>query len=160
MARLPLPSGVDDTLVSHTANRLHSAAIHLLRWVRMADRETGLSPQRLSILSILTFAGPRTVGEIADVELVSPPAVSRILNGLEEDGFVTRERMEDDRRYVRVVASMKGKRLVDRARARRLVRMAERLKVLRDEELAALQTATEILERLERPGRETQEPST
>lgn len=162
MARLPLPPGVDDTLVFHTANRLHSAAIHLLRWVRMADRETGLSPERLSILSILTFAGSRTVGEIAELELVSPPAVSRILNGLEEDGFVVRERMEEDRRYVRVVATTEGKRLVDGARARRLVRMAARLGALSDEELTALQTATEILERLEGPGRETRRhaPST
>jgi DNA-binding MarR family transcriptional regulator len=149
MARLPLPPGLDDTPVLRTANRLHSAAIHLLRSVRTADRETGLSPERLSILSILAFAGPKTVSEIADLELVSPPAVSRILNGLEEDGLVTRERMEGDRRYVRVIASRKGKRIVDAARARRLERIAAGLGGLSEEELSTLQTAADILERLE-----------
>ena len=155
MARLPLPPGMDDTLVAHTANRLHSAAIHLLRWVRMADRETGVSPERLSILSILAFAGPKTVGEIAELELVSPPAISRILNGMEKSGMVARERLEEDRRFVRVVATPKGRRLVDGARGRRLVRMASRLEVLGDDELTTLQRATEILERLESRARDS-----
>lgn len=149
MASPPLPAGVDDTLVFRTANRLHSAAIHLLRWVRTADRETGLSPERLSILSILAFAGPKNVGEIAELEMVSAPAVSRILNGLEEDGLVARKRVKGDRRYVRVVATAKGRRLMDGARARRLERMATKLVALSDEELGALQTAAELLERLE-----------
>lgn len=131
------------------APSLHSAAIHLLRWVRTADRETGLSPERLSILSILAFAGPKNVGEIAELEMVSAPAVSRILNGLEEDGLVARKRVKGDRRYVRVVATAKGRRLMDGARARRLERMATKLVALSDEELGALQTAAELLERLE-----------
>lgn len=151
MARPPLPPGVDDTLVFHTANRLHSAAIHLLRWVRMADRETGLSPERLSILSILAFAGPKNVGEIAEIEMVSPPAVSRILNGLEKDGLVVRKRMEGDRRYVWVVATAKGRRLMGEARARRLERLATKLESVTQEELNVLRAATEILERLEGP---------
>jgi len=155
MASLPLPPGVDETLVAQTANRLHSAAIHLLRWVRMADRETGVSPERLSVLSILAYAGPKTVGEIAELELVSPPAISRILNGMEKNGFVARERMEQDRRFVRVVATPKGRRLVDGARGRRLVRMASRLEALGEDELTTLQAATEILERLERSARES-----
>lgn len=155
MASPPLPPGVDDTPVAQTANRLHSAAIHLLRWVRMADRETGVSPERLSILSILAFAGPKTVGEIAELELVSPPAVSRILNGMEKNGFVARERMEEDRRFVRVIATPKGRRLVDGARGRRLVRMASRLEALGETELTTLQRATEILERLERSERDS-----
>jgi DNA-binding MarR family transcriptional regulator len=151
MARLPLPPGVDDTPVFHTANRLHSAAIHLLRWVRTADRETGLSPERLSILSILSFAGPKNVGEIAELEMVSAPAVSRILNGLEGDGLVARKRVKGDRRYVRVIATAKGRRLMESARARRLDRMATKLETLSDKELGALRKATEILERLEAP---------
>jgi DNA-binding MarR family transcriptional regulator len=122
----------------------------------MADRETGVSPERLSILSILAFAGPRTVGEIAELELVSPPAISRILNGMEKNGLVARERMEVDRRFVRVAATLKGRRLVDGARGRRLVRMASRLEVLGDDELTTLQRATEILERLESTARDSE----
>ena len=149
MASPSLPPDLDDTPIFRTANRLHSAAIHLLRWVRMADRETGLSPERLSVLSILAFTGPRTVGEIAEMELVSAPAISRILNGLEGEGLVARGRVQGDRRYVRVVATPKAKRLVDGARSRRLERMAARLGGLSRKELQAIRAATEILERLE-----------
>jgi DNA-binding MarR family transcriptional regulator len=149
MATPPLPRGVARTPVFRTANRLHSAAIHLLRWVRLADRESDLTPERLSVLSILVFAGPRTVGELAELELVSAPAVSRILNGLEESGLVARERGDGDRRLVRVVATAKGKRLMDGARARRLRRMAARLEGLEARELIVLEAASSILEKLE-----------
>jgi DNA-binding MarR family transcriptional regulator len=149
MATPPLPRGVARTPVIRTANRLHSAAIHLLRWVRLADRESGLTPERLSVLSILVFAGPRTVGELAELEMISAPAVSRTLNGLEESGLVTRERDDSDRRVVRVIATAKGRRLMDGARARRLRRMAVRLEGLEARELAVLEAAASILERQE-----------
>jgi DNA-binding MarR family transcriptional regulator len=118
----------------------------------MADRETDLTPERLSVLSILAFAGPRTVKELAELELVSPPAISRILNGLEDNGLVTRERVDGDRRYVRVVATAKGKHLIEGARARRLRRMAAKLDVLEASELNVLEEAAAILERLDEEG--------
>lgn len=150
MASPTLPPGVDDTPVFRVANRLHSAAIHLLRRVRVVDRETGLSPERLSILSVLAFAGPKTVNELAEAEQVSPPAISRILNGLETEGFVTRTRLAADRRYVRVRSTAKGRRVMDRARARRLSEMATQLEQLDDEQIAALSAAIDVLELIER----------
>jgi DNA-binding MarR family transcriptional regulator len=140
---------MDDTPVLHLANRLHSAAIHLLRWARTVDRETGLSPERLSILSVLTFAGPKTVTELAEAELVSPPAISRILNGLEADGHVARERSSEDRRVVHVRVTRAGKRIIDEARSRRLERIATRLGRLDERQLRVLRSATELLESLE-----------
>lgn len=150
MASPALPSGVEDTTVFRLANRLHSAAIHLLRWARPVDRETGLSPERLSILSVLAYAGPRTVTELAEIEMVSPPAISRILNSLEENGLVARERMANDRRYVRVRVTTKGKALMNEARARRLERIAAGLERLDAEQRRVLGAAVEVLELLER----------
>jgi DNA-binding MarR family transcriptional regulator len=149
MASHELPSGLDDSRVLHLANRLHSAAIHLLRWARTVDRQSGLSPERLSILSVLTFGGPKTVTELAEAELVSPPAISRILNGLEDDALVARERSSEDRRVVRVHVTKAGKRVIDEARARRLERIASRLGRLSEKELRVLAAATEVLESLE-----------
>jgi DNA-binding MarR family transcriptional regulator len=88
------------------------------------------------------------VGELAELELVSAPAVSRILNGLEESGLVARERGDADRRVVRVVATPKAKRLMDAARARRLKRMAARLEGLNAKDLEVLEAASSILEKL------------
>ncbi|MGH9778857.1 MAG: MarR family winged helix-turn-helix transcriptional regulator, partial [Candidatus Acidiferrales bacterium] len=52
------------------ADRLHSAAIHLLRRLRKRDLETGVGPAQLSALSVVVFAGPRTLGELARAEQV------------------------------------------------------------------------------------------
>lgn len=146
MAIPPLPPGVADTPATRSANHLHSAAIHLLRRLRTVDQESGLSPERLSVLSIVTYAGPRTVSEVADLEQVSVPAVSRTVKGLEQDGLVRRERRKDDRRFVRVLATPKGRRLMERARARRLARLVEMLDGLDSDELVVLRSAAELLE--------------
>ncbi len=150
MSSLPIPTGLADTRVTRTANRLHSAAIHLLRRARTADQATGLSPERLSLLSVLCFAGARTVGELATAEMVSAPAISRILNPLAEAGLVRRERATSDRRRVIVHVTAKGRRLMDAARRRRLERIAAELERLDERELGVLEAATEALDSLGR----------
>ena len=64
------------------ADRLHSAAIHLLRRFRKQDVATGEGPARLSALSVLVFGGPKTLGELAAAEQVKPPTMSRMVAGL------------------------------------------------------------------------------
>src|SRR2546430_9359740 len=93
-----------------TADRLHSAAIHLLRRLRVGDRESGIGPAQLSALSVLVFGGPRSLGELADAEQVRPPTMSRIVSGLTAAGLVRREATEDGRR-VRLVAPVKGTKI-------------------------------------------------
>jgi len=50
------------------ADRLHSAAIHLLRRVRKQDAVSGVGPAQLSALSVLVFGGPKTLGDLAAQE--------------------------------------------------------------------------------------------
>lgn len=149
MGSPPLPRGMDETSLFRTANRLHSVAIHLLRWARSVDPQTSLSPERLSVLSVLAFAGPKTVSELAEMELVSLPAISRILGALEDDGLLIRERLAEDRRRVQARITRRGRTLMDGARARRVERIAERLSVLDREELGRIAAAIDLLERLE-----------
>src|SRR2546426_11655231 len=74
-----------------TADRLHSAAIHLLRRLRVRDRESGMGPAQLSALSGLGLGGgPRSLGELAEAEQVRPPTMSRIVAGLVRAGLVRR----------------------------------------------------------------------
>src|SRR5258706_13558070 len=66
-----------------TADRLHSAAIHLLRRLRVRDRESGVGPAQLSALSVLVLGGgPRSLGELAEAEQVRPTTMSRLVTGL------------------------------------------------------------------------------
>src|SRR5437773_61599 len=86
-----------------TADRLHSAAIHLLRRLRVRDRESGVGPAQLSALSVLVLGGgPRSLGELAEAEQVRPPTMSRIVAGLVRAGLVRRG---EDRKSTRLNSS-------------------------------------------------------
>src|SRR4051812_49977548 len=80
------------------ADRLHSAAIHLLRHLRKEDDASGLSAPRLSALSVVVFGGPLSLGALARAEQVRPPTMTRIVTGLQRDGLVTRKGDLRDRR--------------------------------------------------------------
>ena len=132
--------------LDRTADRLHSAAIHLLRRVRASDVETGLSPSRLSVLSVLVFGGARTPSELAAAEQVRLPTISGLVAGLEAEGLVRRTPHPVDRRAVRITATAKGRRLMQRGRARRIENLVELLAPLSSSELTTLADAAEILE--------------
>lgn len=143
----PLPAGLPADARHDVANRLHSLAIRLLRHVRAVDAEVGLSPQRGSLLSVLVFAGPRTVSELAAIEQVTPAAISRIVDGLEREGLARRERDASDRRIVRVVATPAGHRALERGRRARVARVAGLLEDLSGGELTRLDRALRPLAR-------------
>ena len=130
------------------ADRIHSAAIHLLRAVRKDDQASGLSPARLSALSVVVFAGPLTLGALAAAEQVTAATISRLVAGLEADGFVRRRPHPSDRRAVRLEATPKGLRTLERARRRRLRHLEERLRTLAEDEVETVGRAAEMLERL------------
>jgi DNA-binding MarR family transcriptional regulator len=129
------------------ADRLHSAAIHLLRLLREEDVASGVSAARLSALSVVVFAGPVTLGRLAEAEQVRPPTISGIVAGLERDGLVERRPDAHDGRVQWVHSTPKGRRLLSRARGRRIEAFASRLRDLSDEELATLERAAELIER-------------
>src|SRR3982750_889673 len=76
--------------VQDVADRLHSAALHLLRRLRAEDDALGVSPPRLSALSVVVYAGPIGIGALAAAEGVAAPTMSRLVDGLERDGLVRR----------------------------------------------------------------------
>ena len=131
---------------TEAADRFHSAAIHALRHVRREDPATGVPPARLSALSVLVFGGPRTLGELAAAEQVQPPTMTRIVQALEQDGLVRRERDADDGRVHRLRATAKGRRVMQRGRERRIASMAALLDRLSEAEIARVRDAAELVE--------------
>ena len=130
------------------ADGLHSAAIHLLRRVRKQDIKTGEGPARLSALSVLVFGGAKTLGELAAAEQVKPPTMSRIVAGLVRGRLVKITMDSRDARRMRIRATAKGKRLLQKGRQLRIADLAAHLDTLAPEELATLGQAVEILKRL------------
>lgn len=139
--------------VFDTANRLHSAAIHLLRSVRVQDAESGIGPARLSALSVLVFGGPMTLGQLAHAEQVKPPTMTRIVDGLERSGLAERTSVPSDARQIQIRATAKGSRLLQAARERRVASLARLLVSLDHEALSLLQEAARIIEGALRAGR-------
>ncbi len=132
------------------ADRLHSAAIHLLRTLRKVDDETGLTAPRLSVLSVLVFAGPKTLGQLAKAEQVRPPTMTRLVAALEEDGLVKRVTDASDGRVTNISATKKGEALMWLGRSRRVESLAARLNKLSGKDLRELDHAAAIIERVAR----------
>jgi DNA-binding MarR family transcriptional regulator len=130
------------------ADRLHSAAIHLLRRVRQQDAASGIGPAQLSALSVLVFAGPKTLGDLAAAEQVKPPTMSRIVAGLQRSRLVEISREPRDARRMRIRPTPKGTRLLQQGRRRRIEYLAAHLDFMTETELAQLTTAADILENL------------
>jgi DNA-binding MarR family transcriptional regulator len=157
MPRRPLPPDVTSSRSVDVANRLNSAAIHLLRRISRDDGADGVTGARLSALSVLVFGGPLSVGQLARREGVAAPTITRIVDALVADGLVERQAVEGDRRQSRIAVTPDGRRLLERGRARRIRHLAAELEGLHRTDLADLERALAILERLEqRPEQEAQ----
>jgi DNA-binding MarR family transcriptional regulator len=130
------------------ADRLHSAAIHLLRHIRKQDVKSGLGPARLSALSVVVFGGPCSLQQLAAAEQVKPPTMSRIVAALERQGLLKRGNDKRDRRKILLQATQKGVTLMQRGRTRRIEYFVRQLQRLSCSELRKLEDASGILERL------------
>jgi DNA-binding MarR family transcriptional regulator len=127
------------------ADRVHSAAIRLLRRLRTDDEAAGLSAPRMSALSVLVFAGPRTLGELAQAEQVRPPTMTRLMQDMAREGLVRVVADRHDRRVKRVHPTAKGKRLLVEGRRRRVARLARAFLSLAPAERALLVDAAGLL---------------
>jgi DNA-binding MarR family transcriptional regulator len=130
------------------ADAVHSAAIHLLRGVRKEDERTGVGPARLSALSVLVFAGPMRLTELARIEQVKPPTMTKVIGGLEAGGLVRRRPDPRDARAIRLEATARGTKLLQAGRRRRVARLGIVLQALAPEELDVLRRAAVIIERV------------
>ena len=130
------------------ADRLHSAAIHLLRRLRKQDAASGVGPAQLSALSVLVFAGPKTLGELAAAEQVKPPTMSRVVAGLKRGHLIEITRDSRDARRMHIRPTAKGVLLLQQGRQRRVEYLAQHLGSLTASELTQLTAVAGILERL------------
>lgn len=132
------------------ADRLHSAAIHLLRRLRVRDKESGTGPAQLSALSVLVFAGPRSLKELAAAEQVRPPTMSRVVAALVRDGLVRSTVEGNDKRRLRLGATEKGVAVMRAGRRRRVASLARALRRFPKEKVRQLAEAAELIDRLSR----------
>ncbi len=129
------------------ANRLHSAAIHLLRRARRTDPLTGVSPAQLSALSVL-MSGPKTLGDLAAAEQVRPPTMSRLVSEMDRAGIARKVIDRDDARVIRVHATPKGLRALSRGRSMRIESIERLISQLDADELSNVERAVGTIEKV------------
>jgi len=130
------------------ADALRPALLQVGRELRREARAVGVSPEQVSLLVAIKYAPGIGLRELADRERVSPPAMTKHVDRLERDGLVSRTPSAEDRRRVGVSLTEEGQRVLRRVRSRRTAWLAQRLRGLSPEELAAVEAAVEPLQRL------------
>ena len=127
---------------------MHSAAIHLLRRVREVDENAmGISPARASALSVLVFGGARSLTELAAAERVTTATMSKLVTAMEAEGLARRYPDVKDARAIRIEATAKGRRILERGRERRLELFEQLLADASDADTAAVHRAASVVER-------------
>lgn len=140
-----MPKPAPNTDPGAVAERLHAAAIRLLRGMRAADSESGLSGPKLSALSVLAFGGQQSLSSLARAEQVRAPTMSKLVADLEAEGLVRKRADKTDKRGIVIAVTAKGRALMEAGRARRLALLRERLAKLSAGERRTLADAAELM---------------
>jgi DNA-binding MarR family transcriptional regulator len=140
-----------DAEITELASQLRLAVARLSRRIRQNTMVTGeeLTASTQAALATIERLGPITLGELAAVEQVQPPSMTRIVARLEEDGYAVRVVDPSDRRVARAQITDAGRELLARSRTRRDAYLAHRVAELSDRERALLARALPLLERLQ-----------
>ena len=107
----------------------------------------GISPARASALSVLVFGGARSLTELAAAERVTTATMSKLVTAMEAEGLLRRYPDVSDARSIRIEATAKGRRILERGRERRLDLLEQLLDEASEAEIAAVCTAASVVER-------------
>jgi DNA-binding MarR family transcriptional regulator len=140
--------------VAELASNLRLAVARLSRRIRQETAIAGdaLTSSTQAALASIEGLGPITLGELATVEQVQPPTMSRIVARLEELGYVVRVVDPADRRVARSTITETGRDLLALGRTRKDAYFALRVATLTEDERSCLARALPLLERLHDDG--------
>ena len=130
------------------ANQLRPVLLRLARELRKETETLGVTARQVTLLWLIRTNPGLSLRELAAEEGISAPALSGYVDRLERAGLIERVRDPDDRRRVGLALTEEGSRLLKRVRARRTTWLAERLRELEPDEMAAVEAAIEPLMRL------------
>jgi DNA-binding MarR family transcriptional regulator len=130
------------------ANGLRPVLLRLSRELRRETDPLGVTSRQVTLLWLIRERPGLSLRQLAAEERISAPALSGHLDRLERAGLIERVRSSEDRRRVGIRLTADGSGILKRIRARRTTWLAERLRHLEPEELAAIEAALGPLQRL------------
>ena len=136
--------------LAERAAHLRIAIVRTARRLRQeaAAETTGLTPTSVAALATIERHGPLTPSEIAEIERVKRPTITRTLVCLEREGLIDRARDPEDGRSSLISVNGAGRERLRRLRGRKNAYLAKRMRDLSAEEVETLERAAEILERM------------
>ena len=145
-----MPIEAKDIPLSERAAHLRMAIVRTARRLRQeaAAETSGLTPTSVAALATIERHGPLTPSEIAAIERVKRPTITRTLGCLEREGLIDRAPDPEDGRSSLVSVNGAGRERLRRLRSRKNAYLAKRMRDLSDEEVETLERAAEILERM------------
>lgn len=137
-----------DPAEEQTVPVLRTAVMRLARRLRQERQDDELTPSQLAVLGNLSLHGPLTPRDLATIEHVKPPSMSRILAALEEGGWVARQPHPEDGRQQLITMTKKSRHWVTNYRETRDRWLLERLAQFEPQERQLLLRAAPLIERL------------
>ena len=133
------------------ANEFSIMAVRLVRWLRAADPSPALSGPEASAMAVIVYTGGATPSRLAELEQVRRPTISRVLEGLENRGFVRRDVDPDDKRSSIISPTRQGMELWQAGQLRRVAPLAKRIAALDADERQQLVAIMPLLSKLTDP---------
>ena len=142
----------DTATETDLATRLRLAVTRTARRLRQ-EAGSDMSPSLSAALATVECHGPLTPSELAEIEAVKRPTATRIVAKLAGEGLVDRAGDPTDGRVSLVSITAAGSALLSQMRSRKNAYLASRLDELEPDDVAALERAAQVLERLLEGGR-------
>jgi DNA-binding MarR family transcriptional regulator len=145
-----MTSDAKHTPLTELAAQLRTAIVRTARALRQeaAAETSDLTPTSVAALATIERHGPLTPSEIAAIERVKRPTITRTLGCLEREGLIDRAADPGDGRSSLVCVNAAGRERLRRLRSRKNAYLARRMRDLSAEEVETLERAAEILERI------------
>jgi DNA-binding MarR family transcriptional regulator len=138
----------DPTAPDTLAIDLRTAVMRTSRRLRVEATGEIITPGQYTVLALLNGSGPSTLRALAESEHVQAPSMTRIVNALADQGFVTRSANPDDGRQVRVEITGAGRKVLAEARSQRTAWLAQRVAGLSEEDRLTLSRAARIMQEM------------
>lgn len=147
VAAVPAPPQPPAAGATIDVARLRVAIARVSRRLRRHEL-AGLTPTQLSALATVGRSGPLRLGDLAAAEGIAPSTLTRLVTALEERGYVERCPVPGDARASTLTIAPQGQAVLERIRQESTTMLADRLRTLTPEQLAALASALPALEQL------------
>lgn len=136
-----------DSFQQDTAQKLYQLLVDFHQKCKVIEKNSGLTQERLEILTHLVSTGPKTINQLAELESVSAPAITRTIKALEKLGYVIKSRSKTDQRVVYVAPTRKSQQTIEAIRLQEQKIVSELMNKRQKDEIELIAQSVTILTR-------------